>query len=168
MSKVEQKQAARSGGGIAMSCLDEQDKITIENEQVLPDGGHEHHEHHGHHGHHGSDGGHEHHGHHRHHGSDEDHEHHHHHGSDEGHEHHGHHGHHTHDIPADGPADRNVVLLRYMYDHNMHHAEELVELAAALRAEGREKAAGLIDEALNAYRSGNELLSKALSECGEG
>ena len=42
MSKVEQKQAARSGGGIAMSCLDEQDKITIENEQVLPDGGHEH------------------------------------------------------------------------------------------------------------------------------
>ena len=67
----------------------------------------------------------------------------------------------------DGPADRNVVLLRYMYDHNMHHAEELVELAAALRAEGREKAAGLIDEALNAYRSGNELLSKALSECGE-
>lgn len=126
MSKVEQKQAARSGGGIAMSCLDEQDKITIENEQVLPDGGHEHHEHHGHH------------------------------------------GHHTHDIPADGPADRNVILLRYMYDHNMHHAEELVELAAALRAEGREKAAGLIDEALNAYRSGNELLSKALSECGEG
>lgn len=125
MSKVEQKQAARSGGGIAMSCLDEQDKITIENEQVLPDGGHEHHEHHGHH------------------------------------------GHHTHDIPADGPADRNVILLRYMYDHNMHHAEELVELAAALRAEGREKAAGLIDEALNAYRSGNELLSKALSECGE-
>lgn len=125
MSKVEQKLAARSGGGIAMSCLDEQDKITIENEQVLPDGGHEHHEHHGHH------------------------------------------GHHTHDIPADGPADRNVILLRYMYDHNMHHAEELVELAAALRAEGREKAAGLIDEALNAYRSGNELLSKALSECGE-
>ena len=152
MSKVEQKQAARSGGGIAMSCLDEQDKITIENEQVLPDGGHEHHEHHDHHG---SDEGHEHHGHHRHHGSDE------------GHEHHGHHGHHTHDIPADGPADRNVILLRYMYDHNMHHAEELVELAAALRAEGREKAAGLIDEALNAYRSGNELLSKALSECGE-
>lgn len=126
MSKVEQKLAARSGGGIAMSCLDEQDKITIENEQVLPDGGHEHHEHHGHH------------------------------------------GHHTHDIPADGPADRNVILLRYMYDHNMHHAEELVEFAAALRAEGREKAAGLIDEALNAYRSGNELLSKALSECGEG
>ena len=153
MSKVEQKQAARSGGGIAMSCLDEQDKITIENEQVLPDGGHEHHEHHDHHG---PDEGHEHHGHHRHHGSDE------------GHEHHGHHGHHTHDIPADGPADRNVILLRYMYDHNMHHAEELIELAAALRAEGREKAAGLIDEALNAYRSGNELLSKALSECGEG
>ena len=153
MSKVEQELAARSGGGIAMSCFDEQDKITTENEQVLPDGGHEHHEHHDHHG---SDEGHEHHGHHRHHGSDE------------GHEHHGHHGHHTHDIPADGPADRNVILLRYMYDHNMHHAEELIELAAALRAEGREKAAGLIDEALNAYRSGNELLSKALSECGEG
>ena len=125
-----------------MSCFDEQDKITTENEQVLPDGGHEHHDHHGHHHHHGSDEGHEHHG------------------------HHGHHDHHTHDIPADGPADRNVILLRYMYDHNMHHAEELVELAAALRAEGREKAAGLIDEALNAYRSGNELLSKALSECG--
>ena len=153
MSKVEQELTARSGGGIAMSCFDEQDKITTENEQVLPDGGHEHHEHHDHHG---PDEGHEHHGHH------------HHHGSDEGHEHHGHHGHHTHDIPADGPADRNVILLRYMYDHNMHHAEELVELAAALRAEGREKAAGLIDEALNAYRSGNELLSKALSECGEG
>ena len=156
MSKVEQELTARSGGGIAMSCFDEQDKITTENEQVLPDGGHEHHEHHDHHG---SDEGHEHHGHHRHHGSDEGHEH---------HGHHGHHGHHTHDIPADGPADRNVILLRYMYDHNMHHAEELVELAAALRAEGREKAAGLIDEALNAYRSGNELLSKALSECGEG
>ena len=156
MSKVEQELTARSGGGIAMSCFDEQDKITTENEQVLPDGGHEHHEHHDHHG---SDEGHEHHGHHRHHGSDEGHEH---------HGHHGHHGHHTHDIPADGPADRNVILLRYMYDHNMHHAEELIELAAALRAEGREKAAGLIDEALNAYRSGNELLSKALSECGEG
>ena len=156
MSKVEQELTARSGGGIAMSCFDEQDKITTDNEQVLPDGGHEHHEHHDHHE---SDEGHEHHGHHRHHGSDEGHEH---------HGHHGHHGHHTHDIPADGPADRNVILLRYMYDHNMHHAEELIELAAALRAEGREKAAGLIDEALNAYRSGNELLSKALNECGEG
>ena len=142
----------KAKGGIAMSCLDEQDKITAETEPVLPEGahdvkpdeGHEHPDHHEHPHHHGPE--------------------------DDGHEHHEHphrHGHHTHDVPQDGNTDRTLILLRYMYDHNMHHAEELIDLAAALRTEGREKAAELIDEALNAYRSGNELLSKALGECGE-
>ena len=45
----------------------------------------------------------------------------------------------------------------------MHHAEELVELAAALRAEGREKAAGLIEGRVNmclsnAYRKDDHSL----------
>ena len=120
-----------------MSCQNEQDMIPVEADPVMSEEGHEHHEHHRHHG------------------------------PDEGHEHHGHHGRHTHDIPQDGNADRSRILLHYMYEHNMHHAEELVELAAALRSEGRENAAALIEEALRAYRSGNELLGRALGVCGE-
>lgn len=170
-----------------MSCQNEQDKVTVEMEPVIAENGcderpenasgtgcceeqavqHTHHESndgHGNHGHHGPGDGH---GHHGHHGPGDGHGHHGHHGPGEDHEHHGHHSHHTHDIPQDGNPDRSLILLRYMYDHNMHHAEELVELAASLRSEGREEAAGLLDEALNAYRQGNELLGRALGACGK-
>lgn len=77
--------------------------------------------------------------------------------------HHHHHEHtHTHDL--NGNEDRNYILLRYMYEHNEHHAEELTDLIEALRADGKEHAADHVEKALAEYRKGNELLHEALHD----
>ena len=74
------------------------------------------------------------------------------------HEHHERHGH-SHDT---GSRDRNLILLQYMYDHNEHHAAELDDLIAALRSEGKNDVADLIEQAREAYSRGNELLHEAI------
>ena len=75
--------------------------------------------------------------------------------------HHHHHEHtHTHDL--NGSDDRNYVLLRYMYEHNEHHAEELSDLIEALKADGKAHVAEHVEEALEEYKKGNALLHEAL------
>ena len=75
--------------------------------------------------------------------------------------HHHHHEHtHTHDL--NGSDDRNYVLLRYMYEHNEHHAEELSDLIEALKEDGKAHAAEHVEEALEEYKKGNALLHEAL------
>lgn len=81
------------------------------------------------------------------------------------HEHHHHEHPHTHDTA--GSEDRNFILLRYMYDHNEHHAEELADLIEALKTAGNAHAAELVAAALEEYQKGNELLHEALHHFAE-
>ena len=65
-------------------------------------------------------------------------------------------------ISAFDSMEQAEALMSYMLDHNRHHAEELHELCHKLEASGKGDAAKLIDEAVEEFRSGNELLAKAL------
>ena len=86
-------------------------------------------------------------------------------GHDHGH-HHEHHEHHEgcgcgcggHEMP-----DENVAILTYMLDHNKHHALELKEIAAHLRAVGKDEAAVQIEKGVEDFEKGNMRLSIALS-----
>ncbi len=81
------------------------------------------------------------------------------------HEHEHAHGH-THDHgPVTGfdSLEQAEALMSYMLDHNRHHAEELHELCHKLEASGKGAAAGLIDEAVDRFFEGNDLLEKALA-----
>lgn len=64
----------------------------------------------------------------------------------------------------DGPVtcytrEEGLSLLKYLTDHNRHHAEELHELAHQLGGE----AEALIHEACVDYQVGNEKLEQALA-----
>ena len=56
----------------------------------------------------------------------------------------------------------NIALLDFMLHHNMHHAEELEELAGKLREIGRPEAAERISSAVTLFSQGNAELSEAL------
>ena len=116
-----------------------------ENGNPVPHGGHEHpHEHeHCHEHEHAHD-----------HGQGHDHGHEHDHEHDHGHEHH----HHSHA----GTGDKALALLSYMYDHNVHHAEELSGLVKQLEEEGRKEAAERIKETVAYYEQGNAIFHEAL------
>lgn len=60
-------------------------------------------------------------------------------------------------------AMQTVALLRYMLDHNRHHAEELHDLAHQLNGQGKEAAADRIHEAIHSFNEGNEFLQQALA-----
>ena len=66
------------------------------------------------------------------------------------------------DIPAFDSLEQAEALMSYMLDHNRHHADELHEVGHKLAHSGKEDAAKLIHEAVDAFNSGNELLAKAL------
>ncbi len=75
------------------------------------------------------------------------------------------HGGHTHthgSVHAFDSVEQAEALMRYMLEHNRHHAQELHELCHKLEAGGKGEAAGLIDEAFDRYEAGNELLAQAL------
>lgn len=75
------------------------------------------------------------------------------------HEHIHEHGHeHSHEHKTHSPEE-TLALLRYMIDHNKHHAEELHELAHSASTD----AAALIHEAVAAFDVGNEKLERALA-----
>ena len=75
-----------------------------------------------------------------------------------------HEGHdHPHHLDTPKEAGENLALLTYMLDHNRHHAQELHELAHDLSDEGKDAAAALLHEALEAYEQGNEKLAQALA-----
>ncbi len=58
--------------------------------------------------------------------------------------------------------DQAEALMSYMLDHNRHHADELHEVGHKLAHTGKEEAAKLLHEAVDAFNRGNELLAKAL------
>ena len=78
------------------------------------------------------------------------------------HEHEHTHPHEHGDIPAFDSLEQAEALMSYMLDHNRHHADELHEVGHKLAHSGKEEAAGLIHEAVDAFGRGNELLAKAL------
>ena len=59
-------------------------------------------------------------------------------------------------------ADKTRILLGYLYDHNVHHASELDDLAAKLTAEGRTDAAEKVLSARELFDQGNALLHEAI------
>lgn len=67
---------------------------------------------------------------------------------------------HTHTRTAMQPAseEERLALLKYMLDHNTHHAEELHDLAHGLTGE----ASDLLHEAVSDIESSNAKLAAAL------
>ena len=65
-------------------------------------------------------------------------------------------------IPGFESLDQAEALMSYMLDHNRHHADELHEVGHKLAHTGKEEAAKLLHEAVDAFNRGNELLAKAL------
>ena len=78
------------------------------------------------------------------------------------HEHEHSHPHEHGDIPAFDSLEQAQALMSYMLDHNRHHADELHEVGHKLAHSGKEEAAKLIHDAVDAFNKGNELLAKAL------
>ena len=62
-------------------------------------------------------------------------------------------------------ADKTLMLLGYLYDHNVHHTSELDDLAERLKAEGRGEAAEKVLAAKECFGSGNDLLHEAIHMC---
>ena len=100
-----------------------------------------------------------------------EHEHHHDHchNHDHGHHHHDHdheHHHHDHSHPHDhshshDEDNKDLALLKYMVDHNEHHAEEIANMAKALRDAGKISAAEELEAGVADFECGNAHLSKA-------
>lgn len=61
------------------------------------------------------------------------------------------------------PKNEDEAVLAYMLDHNRHHAQELVTIAAHLREQGKEDVAKQIDKAVEDFEKGNMRLSIAVS-----
>ena len=74
---------------------------------------------------------------------------------------HDHHHDHDHDH-SHAPTDKNTAVLKYMLDHNRHHAEELRALAQTLREAGKTEAADTLCEAVADFDAGNEKLEATL------
>ncbi len=75
--------------------------------------------------------------------------------------------HHCHDGGTGTPAEKNAALLKYMLDHNTHHAMELEQMAEKLSGEGQTGAAEQIRKAVDEFQKGNLYLSLALSSIKE-
>ena len=74
---------------------------------------------------------------------------------------HGHeHGHtHTHTHSVASSPEEAEALLKYMLDHNQHHAEELHDLAHCFEAE----IADLVHDAVDKLQESNDLMEQALA-----
>lgn len=80
------------------------------------------------------------------------------HAHEHGHAHEEGHAHlHAHDTPVDG--EQAAAVLRYMLDHNIHHTQELSDLAGQFNEEIQHE----ILHAVEAYDQGNGFLSAALN-----
>ena len=66
---------------------------------------------------------------------------------------------HTHSHAAASSPEEALALLKYMLDHNRHHAEELHDLAHCFD----EVAGDLIHEAVDKLGESNDLIEQALS-----
>ena len=66
---------------------------------------------------------------------------------------------HSHAHAAASSPEEAFALLKYMLDHNRHHAEELHELAHSFD----EVTAGLLHDAVDEMNEANALIEEALS-----
>lgn len=66
---------------------------------------------------------------------------------------------HTHSHTAASSPEEALALLKYMLDHNRHHAEELHDLAHSFD----EVVADLIHDAVDKLGESNDLIEQALS-----
>lgn len=87
------------------------------------------------------------------------HEHHHDHEYTHDHEHSHDHEHMHHHKHSEGNKD--LALLKYMVEHNEHHAKEVADMARLLRAAGQIQAAEELEAGVSDFKSGNLHLSKA-------
>ena len=78
-----------------------------------------------------------------------------------GHEHDHEHGH-SHEHGGFDSLEQAQALMRYMLDHNRHHAEELHSVLHKLEAGGNAEAVRRLDGAIASYQDGNDLLEAAL------
>ena len=65
---------------------------------------------------------------------------------------------HEHCGACGGTSEETLALLKYMLDHNRHHADELHDLAHELDSEARE----LVHAAVMDIESSNDKLARAL------
>lgn len=80
---------------------------------------------------------------------------------------HGHEHQHEHiNVEGENAVEQTIALLKYMIEHNRHHAEELHDLAHQLNGQGKEAAADRIHEAIHSFNEGNDLLEQALVAIG--
>ena len=77
---------------------------------------------------------------------------------------HTHGGHdHSHDHAHAAPGEQTVAVLRYMLDHNIHHAGELSDMAEQFDGEVRHQ----LLHAVESFDQANGYLSAALEEIGK-
>ena len=80
-----------------------------------------------------------------------------------GHTHDHEHSHtHPHEHGGFASPEQAMALMKYMLDHNQHHAEELHEVCHKLEDMGKAEAAEKLGRALNSYYEGNAFLAEAL------
>ncbi len=79
--------------------------------------------------------------------------------ADHAHEPHEHDHGHTHTHATASSPEEALALLKYMLDHNRHHAEELHDLAHSFD----DVAADLIHDAVDKLGESNDLIEQALS-----
>ena len=56
-----------------------------------------------------------------------------------------------------------TVLLEYMTNHNVQHANELADMGEKIRAMGKTEAADMIAQGVEAFSKANEKLAQALA-----
>ena len=79
---------------------------------------------------------------------------------------HTHHHEHSHDHEhvhhhKHNESNKDLALLKYMVEHNEHHAEEVADMARLLREAGQIQAAEELEAGVSDFKSGNLHLSKA-------
>lgn len=67
-------------------------------------------------------------------------------------------------VKSKAKDEESLILLKYMYEHNAEHTNELKELADRFYGE---EIPCLINAATEFYERGNALLLRALEEAGE-
>jgi hypothetical protein len=60
-------------------------------------------------------------------------------------------------------VEQAAALMKYMLEHNRHHADELHDVCHKLEDMGRDAAAEKLGSALEAYNRGNDALAQALA-----
>ena len=87
-----------------------------------------------------------------------------------GHEHHEHHDHghydhdHHHEMSCIDSPEKLKALMQHMHEHNVHHTEELHDVAHALEHQGKPELSERVHHAMDQYEKGNEILEEVLKE----